>query len=143
MLAACTAAVLISGCSQDGVGLARQACTHVARSITLYQEAEHATDPGRRAALAQAAYEQLRQALPLAADATSENGQWNPLMTTLAESSRVSEQYLITGLKAQCSFANSANPQLPPVPTTLPPAPGNNGSGSGTAGSGTGLGGSG
>jgi hypothetical protein len=106
---------------QDGVGLAREACTHVDRSLKLYAAGQSETDPTAAASDLKGAYDQLRLALPLAADATSENGQWNPLMTTLAESSRVSEQYLVTGLKAQCTFADSANPLLPPNPTTLPP----------------------
>jgi hypothetical protein len=106
---------------QDGVGLAREACVHVNKSLKLYTAAQTETDPALAASDLQGAYNQLRLALPIAADATSENGQWNPLMTTLAESSRVSEQYLVTGLRAQCTFADSANPQLPPNPTTLPP----------------------
>jgi hypothetical protein len=123
VVVAVAAAGLLSGCflQQDGVGLARQACVHVDRSIELYTQAQAATDPNVAATDQTEAYDQLRKALPLAADATSENGQWNPLMTTIAESSRVAEQYLIPGLRAQCTFADSSNPQLPPNPTTLPP----------------------
>jgi hypothetical protein len=120
-----TAGVL-GGCffQPDGVALARQACVHVNQSLKLYAQAQADSDPTTAATERASAYDQLRKALPLAADATSENGQWNPLMTTIAESARVDESYLVPGLRAQCTFADSNNPELPPNPTTIPPGPG-------------------
>jgi hypothetical protein len=118
-------AALVSGCSQqDALGLARQACAHVAKSMRLYDEGitSH-TDAVARNDLQQA-NNQLQDAEPLAAAATSDNGQWNALMTTLQEIGRVDEGHLLVALKAQCAVANTPGPAEPPVITTLPPVPG-------------------
>jgi hypothetical protein len=72
----------------------------------------------------QYANNQLQDAEPLAAAATSDNGQWNALMTTLQEIGRVDEGHLLVALKAQCAVANIPGPAEPPVVTTLPPVPG-------------------
>jgi hypothetical protein len=72
----------------------------------------------------QEANNQLQDAEPLAAAATSDNGQWNALMTTLQEIGRVDEGHLLVALKAQCAVANTPGPAEPPVITTLPPVPG-------------------
>lgn len=108
-------------CSNGGAGLARQACSHIDRSIALYQQSTHQSDPRQSAALAQQAYLDLREALPLAAAAASNNGQWQALMTTVSESNRVAEAHLLVALRAQCAMANNTTSQLPPIPTTIPP----------------------
>ena len=116
---------LLSGCSQqDALALARQACGHVARSVRLYDEG--VTSPVRATARQdlQAANNQLQDAEPLAAAATSDNGEWNALMTTLQEIGRVDEGHLLVALKAQCAVANTPGPAEAPVVTTLPPIPG-------------------
>jgi hypothetical protein len=120
-----TMSVLLTGCSSDsGQSLARQACGHVEESISLYHQAEKT--PSKRVArqkVVQAA-EQLTLALPLAARANSENGQWNALMTTISESSRVSESGLISALAAQCVVADSSNgADQGPLPTNPPKSP--------------------
>ena len=118
-------AALVSGCSQqDALGLARQACAHVAKSMRYYDEGS--TNPVDASAHheLQEANNQLQDAEPLAAAATSDNGQWNALMTTLQEIGRVDEGHLLVALKAQCAVANAPGPAEPPVETTLPPIPG-------------------
>jgi hypothetical protein len=116
-------AALVSGCSQqDALGLAQQACAHVAKSMRLYDEgmASHTDAVARKDV--QQANNQLQDAEPLAAAATSDNGQWNALMTTLQEIGRVDEGHLLVALKAQCAVANTPGGE-PPVITTLPPVP--------------------
>jgi outer membrane lipopolysaccharide assembly protein LptE/RlpB len=116
---------LVSGCSQqDALGLARQACAHVAKSMHFYDEG--LTNPVNASARheLQEANNQLQDAEPLAAAATSDDGEWNALMTTLQESGRVDEGHLLVALKAQCAVANTPGPAEPPVQTTLPPVPG-------------------
>jgi len=118
-------ATLLCGCSQqDALALARQACTHVGKSILLYDEAQ--ASPAHAVALRelQEANNQLQDAEPLAAAATSDNGQWNALMTTLQEIGRVDEGHLLVALKAQCAVANTNGSVEPPVQTTFPPVPG-------------------
>ena len=60
---------VLAGCGDSGQGLAEQACAHVHRSLDLYTEAERTTDPSTADARVKQAYDQLRLALPLAADA--------------------------------------------------------------------------
>lgn len=118
-------AALLSGCSQqDALALAQQACTHVGKSISLYDEAQ--TNPVHAVARRelQQANNQLEDAEPLAAAATSDNGQWNALMTTLQEIGRVDEGHLLVALKAQCAVANTNGSVEPPVQTTFPAVPG-------------------
>jgi hypothetical protein len=117
-------AALLSGCSQqDALGLARQACSHVAKSMHLYDEGlVNPVDASARHEV-QEANDQLQDAEPLAAAATSDDGEWNALMTTLQEIGRVDEGHLLVALKAQCAVADAPGGAEPPV-TTLPPIPG-------------------
>lgn len=100
-----TGGLLLAGCGGSGVGLAQEACTHVNRSISLYLTSFRQQDPAAASRLRVQAYAQLVDAEPLAAAANSQNGQWNPLMTTLSESARVSEAELIQALQTQCAVA--------------------------------------
>jgi len=77
------------------------------------------------------ANDELQAAEPLAAAATSADGQWNALMTTLNEVGQVDESHLISALQAQCAVANSDRSELPNLPTTFPPVPGPRPSGTG------------
>ena len=68
------------------------------------------------AQLQKEADEQLRAALPLAADANSDDGSWNALMTTISEGATVDEGHLVPSLRAQCVVADAnanVNPQSP------------------------------
>lgn len=94
-LAAC------SGSSADALG--RQACTHVARSLALFAASERETDPARAARDRAAARDELRAAAQPASLAGASGGDWQALQTTLSESPRVPERYLVSALRAQCA----------------------------------------
>ena len=113
----------LSACSsQGGQGLAQQACVHVNRSVQDYLRSVRAGTPATTAALLQKeADEQLRAALPLAAQANSDDGSWNSLMTTISEGATVDEGHLVPSLRAQCVVADNnqnVNPQTPGTGTT-------------------------
>ena len=111
----------LSACGNSGTDLAVQACSHVTRSISLFTRAEHQTDPTTAAALRQQAYLELRTALPIAAEAAFHDGQWQALMTTLSESSRVPEATLVDALGAQCGAADASPFGQPAPPSSIPP----------------------
>ena len=100
----------LAACSsvQDGQALAQQACVHVNRSVTDWVDSQRAGTPATTAAaLRQRAEQQLRLALPLAAAATSDDGTWNSLMTTISEIETVDESHLVPALRAQCVVADT------------------------------------
>jgi hypothetical protein len=109
--------VALSACGGDGGGqtLAQEACVHVHRSVAYYERAiAPATPAASVAGLQERAAQELRLALPLAAQANSDDGSWNSLMTTISESADVDEAHLLPALKAQCVVANTnvnVNPQ--------------------------------
>ncbi len=112
------AALGLSACSnQGGQNLAQQACVHVHRSVTDYLRAISAgTSEAAAAQLQKEADQELRAALPLAAEANSDDGSWNSLMTTISEGATVDEGHLVPSLRAQCVVADSnpnVNPQSP------------------------------
>ncbi len=122
------AALGLSACStQNGQDLAQQACVHVRLSVSDYLRAVR---PGTAAAAAarlqDQADQQLRDALPLAAAANSDDGSWNALMTTISEGATVDEGHLVPSLRAQCVVAN-ANPNVNPQ------TPGNSGNSGNTS----------
>jgi hypothetical protein len=109
------AALGLSACSsQGGQDLAQQACVHVHLSVADYQRAVNpSTPPAAAAQLQKEADQELRDALPLAAAANSDDGSWNSLMTTISEGATVDEGHLVDALRAQCVVAN-ANPNVNP-----------------------------
>ncbi len=109
------AALLLSACSNSGTALAQKACVHVDASIRLYTEAQHETDVATARRKANEAVTQLEDALQFAAQATSSNPAFNPLMTTLQEIGRTTESNLIPALRAQCAAATSATAGSTPV----------------------------
>ena len=111
----------LAACSGNGQALAQAACVHVDKSISLYKQGIATTDPTRSAALDQQAYVQLVDALPLAAQAAGKDSQWQALMTTVSESSRVSESHLVGALTDQCGMADQSNPFEPPPTRPVPP----------------------
>ncbi len=113
----------LSACSnQGGQALAQQACVHVNRSVQDYlRSVRVGTPPATVALLQKEADQELRTALPLAAQANSDDGSWNSLMTTISESATVDEGHLVPSLRAQCVVADSnpnVNPQNPGSGTT-------------------------
>ena len=108
----------LSACSNGGgQALAQQACVDVNRSIADYEHANRpGTPPATAARLLREADVELRAALPLAAQANSDDGSWNALMTTISEISVVDEGHLVPALRAQCVVADAnanVNPQNP------------------------------
>ncbi len=122
-------ALTLSACGgASGQSLAEQACVHVLRSVTAYQQSNRpGTAAATAAGLRRTADSELLVALPLAASANSADGSWNSLMTTISESATVDEGHLVPALKAQCALANSnqnVNPQGPPTQNVNPESPG-------------------
>ncbi len=112
---------LVGACGNNGTALAKQACTHVTRSISLLNQSERQTGQADAARLQERAYVQLLAALPIAAQAANSDGQWQALMTTLSESNRVPESTLVVALNAQCRLADSSTFNQPPPPSSIPP----------------------
>ena len=112
----------LSACSGNGKALAQAACVHVNRSIALDKDATADTDPTTAANLNREAYIQLVDALPIAAQAAGKDSQWQALMTTVSESSRVSESHLVGALTDQCGVADQSSP-FQPAPTSPVPPP--------------------
>jgi hypothetical protein len=111
----------LSACGNDGTALAKQACSHIDRSLALLKQSGHQADATKSAQLADQAYDQLRQALPIAAQAAYRDGEWQALMTTVSESNRVPEATLITALQQQCQQADSSPFDQAPPPSSIPP----------------------
>jgi hypothetical protein len=113
--------ITLTACSGNGDSLARQACGHVDSSIALFKRSASDPDPTTSAALVKQAYLELRDALPLSAQAAEQNSRWQALMTDVAESNRVDESYLVPSLQDQCAVADSDNSVVPVPPPSVPP----------------------
>lgn len=104
----------LAGCGTGAaVTQARTSCVYVARALTL----EHrSTAPGltatQRTALENRALAELLRATAPAAAATSIDGSWNALMTTINEAERVPLANLEPALRRLCQVANSSTPYL-------------------------------
>jgi hypothetical protein len=85
----------------------------VKRAIALQSQSEAPTlTATRRSALQGQAMSELLKATPSAADATSLDGGWNALMTTINESERVPLRDLVPSLTRLCKVADSSTPYL-------------------------------
>lgn len=119
VVAAVALAAGLSSCAtSNGRALAQKACHHVALSLASYRRAQASpgsADAARERANAQT---QLRAALPIAATAAGDSSQWQALMATLSNSTRVPESVLVHALEAQCALASSPNAQPPPYPAS-------------------------
>jgi Tfp pilus assembly protein PilN len=113
--------VTLSACGNSGTTLAQQACGHSDRSLTLLARSTHETDAVTANTFKEQAYQQLRQALPIAAEAAYHDGQWQALMTTVSESNRVPESTLVDSLRVQCQQADSTTFGQPSPPSSIPP----------------------
>jgi hypothetical protein len=113
----------LSACSNaGGQDLARQACVHVNRSIVDYlRSGQPGTPPTAAALLLREADQELRAALPIAAQANSADGTWNSLMTTISEEAVVDEGHLVPALRAQCRVADTNQNVNPQSPTSTTP----------------------
>ena len=108
------AGVVLSSCGTNGAVVdARAACVLVKRAITIQTRSDAPTlSATRRATLEGRAMSELLKATPKAADATSIDGSWNALMTTINESERVPLKNLVPSLTRLCKVADSSTPYL-------------------------------
>src|SRR5262249_47202556 len=78
---------LLASCSSNGsASLTAQACRDVAKSLRLFDAAQHSSDAARAAAERASAVNELRVALAPASLAASGGGSGQALMATLSES---------------------------------------------------------
>ena len=98
------AALGLGACSNSAASSnAHQACQRIETSLKTYRAASASGVPAATAAtLSARAQEQLLSALPFAASATSDDGAYNALMTTIQEGDRVPEGLLTDSLTRQC-----------------------------------------
>ncbi len=116
MIGVVTGSLLLASCSQQSaLDLAKKACSDVHQSIDAYEQGVRTTSSSARAHDLQFATIELQKAEPLAASATSSDGQWNALMTTLSELGQVDEGHLIPALQAQCSVAERNSNYQPSI----------------------------
>jgi len=108
------ASVVLSSCGTNGaVADARASCVLVKRAITIQSQSEAPNlTSTRRDSLEGRAMSELLKATPKAADATSIDGSWNALMTTINESERVPLKNLVPSLTRLCKVADSSTPYL-------------------------------
>jgi hypothetical protein len=107
-------ALILSSCGTGGaVADARKSCRDVTLALATQRRSQA---PGlsakKRDALENRALAQLLRATPEAAAATSADGSWNPLMTTINEAERVPMQNLVPALTRLCKVADSSTPYL-------------------------------
>jgi hypothetical protein len=108
------ASVTLSSCGTSGaVTDARASCVLVKRALAIQSQSEAPNlTAAQRAALEGRAMSELLKATPKAADATSIDGSWNALMTTINESERVPLKNLVPSLTRLCKVADSSSPFL-------------------------------
>ncbi len=108
------AGLVFSSCGTGGaVTEARISCGFVARALNLQAQSEMTglTTPQREKLRADAMSELLK-GTQAAANATSIDGSWNPLQTTINEAERVPLKDLVPALTRLCKVANSSTPYL-------------------------------
>jgi hypothetical protein len=104
--------LLVAGCGTGaGVSEARKACGFVTQALNIAKQAQSATG-ATQVRLENNAMATLIRATPFAARATSADGQWNALQTTIGEAQRVPIVDLAPSLKRICQVANSQSPYL-------------------------------
>lgn len=95
---------VLAGCSsEDATPLANQACVQVHHALAEERKAAAAPSPARAAYLQAVALDDVRAALPFAAEAAGDDTTWQALDATLSESNRVPLRYLLPALSSQCS----------------------------------------
>ncbi len=114
VLALVLASVALSSCGTGGaVTDARSACVLVKRALVLQAQSNAAgLSTSARSSLQGKAMSELLKATPSAAAATSIDGSWNALMTTINEAERVPLNDLVPSLTRLCKVADSQTPYL-------------------------------
>jgi hypothetical protein len=104
----------LSSCGTSGAVIdARASCVLVKRALAIQTQSEAPNlTAAQRATLEGRAMSELLKATPKAADATSIDGSWNALMTTINESERVPLKNLVPSLTRLCKVADSSSPFL-------------------------------
>jgi len=105
---------LLSACGSSGaVADARRSCVDVKAALVLHERSvQPGLSSGQVNILNAKAVSELLKATPLAAAATSLDGSWNPLMTTINEAERVPLANLVPSLTRLCKVADSSTPYL-------------------------------
>ena len=108
------ASVTLSSCGTGGaISEARSSCRLVKEALATQAQSESSgINATSRAKLQGKAMSELLKATPLAAAATSSDGSWNALMTTINEAERVPLQNLAASLTRLCKVADSSSPYL-------------------------------
>lgn len=105
---------MLSSCGTGGaLSDARTSCRSVHAALVLEKKSEQrGLSRDAQSNLQAAAMSELLRATPSAAAATSLDGSWNPLMTTINEAERVPLSYLAPALTRLCQVADSSTPYL-------------------------------
>jgi hypothetical protein len=91
----------------------RHSCVYVKRALTTEAQSQKSgLASARRNELEGQAISELLKATPSAAAATSIDGSWNPLMTTINEAERVPIPDLTAALTRLCRIADSQTPYI-------------------------------
>jgi hypothetical protein len=108
------AGALLSACGSSGaIADARRSCVDVKAALVVHQRSvQPGLSAGQVNILNAKAVSDLLKATPAAAAATSIDGSWNPLMTTINEAERVPLTDLVASLTRLCRVADSSTPYL-------------------------------
>lgn len=108
------ASVILASCgSSSAVADVRRSCVDVNRALALERQSEQpGLSTAQRNQIQARALSRLLKATPSAAAATSLDGSWNPLMTTINEAERVPIVHLEKSLTRLCKVADSSTPYL-------------------------------
>jgi len=106
--------VLLSSCGAGGaVADARESCGYVHKALALEKQSMQPNISSQRQATLQAhALAELLKGTQSAADATSMDGSWNALQTTINEAERVPLADVAASLRRICQVADSSTPYL-------------------------------
>lgn len=107
-------ALVLSACGTGAaVTDARTACGFISKAIAIeHRSLRPGITKAAQTALSNAALSELLHATPYSAAATSADGSWNPLQTTLEEANRVPLRFEVPALTRLCQVANSQTPYL-------------------------------
>jgi len=108
------ASLALSSCGTGtAVADARTSCVFVHKALVLQTRSEATgVSSAEQARLQANALSELLKGTQAAADATSADGSWNPLETTINEAERVPLANLVPALQRLCRVANSTSPYL-------------------------------
>jgi len=108
------ASLALSSCGVGaGVADARASCVHVKKALALQaRSADTGISSSESATLQASALNQLLRGTQDAANATTADGSWNALQTTISEAQRVPLGDLVPALTRLCNVADSTTPYL-------------------------------